>query len=125
MLRSWCKNKIITLRPLLKSFYPCLKNPFLFINQPLDHPLLEEKGIELGSQTNWILVHPLLSGNKFFKLKYNLEKSLFRVAFNSNPKLLEEPIPIISTLQLRQQSRQISLNWNSFEARKVEPLIRP
>lgn len=45
------------------------------INQPLDHPLLEEKGIELAIK-RLDLVHPLLSGNKFFKLKYNLGKAI-------------------------------------------------
>jgi len=45
------------------------------VNQPLDHPLLEEKGIELAIK-RLDLVHPLVSGNKFFKLKYNLEKAI-------------------------------------------------
>jgi 1-aminocyclopropane-1-carboxylate deaminase/D-cysteine desulfhydrase-like pyridoxal-dependent ACC family enzyme len=45
------------------------------INQPLDHPLLDEKGIELAIK-RLDLVHPDLSGNKFFKLKYNLEKAV-------------------------------------------------
>ncbi len=45
------------------------------INQPLDHPLLEEKGIELAIK-RLDLVHPLISGNKFFKLKYNLGKAI-------------------------------------------------
>jgi 1-aminocyclopropane-1-carboxylate deaminase/D-cysteine desulfhydrase-like pyridoxal-dependent ACC family enzyme len=49
--------------------------PLPIINQPLDHPLLEEKGIELAVK-RLDLVHPLLSGNKFFKLKYNLEKAI-------------------------------------------------
>lgn len=46
------------------------------INQPLNHPLLDEKGIELDIK-RLDLVHPELSGNKFFKLKYNLEKAVF------------------------------------------------
>lgn len=41
------------------------------VNQALDHPLLEEKGVELAIK-RLDLVHPLVSGNKFFKLKYNL-----------------------------------------------------
>ena len=45
------------------------------INQSLFHALLEEKGIELAIK-RLDLVHPTLSGNKFFKLKYNLEKVL-------------------------------------------------
>lgn len=44
------------------------------INQTLDHPLLEEKGVELAIK-RLDLVHPLVSGNKFFKLKYNLEEA--------------------------------------------------
>lgn len=49
--------------------------PLPVVNQPLDHPLLEERGLELVIK-RLDLVHPLLSGNKFFKLKYNLEKAL-------------------------------------------------
>ena len=45
------------------------------VNQSLDHPLLEEKGIELAIK-RLDLVHPELSGNKFYKLKYNLEKAV-------------------------------------------------
>jgi len=45
------------------------------INQSLDHPLLEEKKIELAIK-RLDLIHPSLSGNKFFKLKYNLEKAI-------------------------------------------------
>ena len=41
------------------------------INQVLDHPLLEQKGIELAVK-RLDLIHPLVSGNKFYKLKYNL-----------------------------------------------------
>lgn len=44
-------------------------------NQPLDHPLLAEKGIELAIK-RLDLVHPSISGNKFYKLKYNLEEAL-------------------------------------------------
>lgn len=43
-------------------------------NQILTHSLLEEKGIELAIK-RLDLVHPAISGNKFFKLKYNLEKA--------------------------------------------------
>lgn len=46
--------------------------PSPIVNQYLDHPLLEEKGIELAIK-RLDLIHPLCSGNKFFKLKYNLE----------------------------------------------------
>ncbi|CAL2103489.1 1-aminocyclopropane-1-carboxylate deaminase [Tenacibaculum sp. 190130A14a] len=44
------------------------------INQPVQLPLLKEKGIEL-----WIKredsIHPFVSGNKFRKLKYNIAKA--------------------------------------------------
>ncbi|MFC3416743.1 1-aminocyclopropane-1-carboxylate deaminase/D-cysteine desulfhydrase [Algoriphagus hitonicola] len=44
------------------------------INQPLDHPILEKSGIGLSiKRLDW--VHPEVSGNKFFKLKYNLEQA--------------------------------------------------
>lgn len=49
--------------------------PLPVINQPLDHPLLEQKGIELAIK-RLDLVHSSLSGNKLFKLKYNLEKAI-------------------------------------------------
>jgi len=43
--------------------------------QKINYPLWEKRGIEV-----WIKrldqVHPLASGNKFFKLKYNLEKAI-------------------------------------------------
>ncbi|PZX48502.1 1-aminocyclopropane-1-carboxylate deaminase/D-cysteine desulfhydrase [Algoriphagus chordae] len=42
--------------------------------QLLSHPLLVEKGIEMAIK-RLDLVHPEISGNKFFKLKYNLEKA--------------------------------------------------
>lgn len=42
--------------------------------QNLIHPLLQEKGIEL-SVLRLDQVHPLVSGNKFFKLQYNLEEA--------------------------------------------------
>jgi len=41
--------------------------------QFLAHTILAEKGIELAIK-RLDLVHPEVSGNKFFKLKYNLEK---------------------------------------------------
>lgn len=44
------------------------------VNQTLDHPLLEKKGVELAIK-RLDLVHPLISGNKFYKLKYNLEEA--------------------------------------------------
>ncbi|WP_299107637.1 pyridoxal-phosphate dependent enzyme [uncultured Tenacibaculum sp.] len=44
------------------------------INQPIQLPILKEKGIEL-----WIKredsIHPFVSGNKFRKLKYNITKA--------------------------------------------------
>lgn len=42
--------------------------------QSLDHPLLKSKNIEL-SIMRLDMVHPGVSGNKFFKLKYNLEEA--------------------------------------------------
>lgn len=42
--------------------------------QFLSHTILAEKGIELAIK-RLDLVHPEVSGNKFFKLKYNLEKA--------------------------------------------------
>src|SRR5690606_10056110 len=47
-------------------------NPVL--NQPITHPILIKKGIELAVK-RLDLVHSTISGNKFFKLKYNLEKA--------------------------------------------------
>jgi 1-aminocyclopropane-1-carboxylate deaminase len=44
-------------------------------NQILNHPLLEEKGVELAIK-RLDLVHPTVSGNKFFKLKYNLDQAV-------------------------------------------------
>lgn len=43
-------------------------------NQYLNHSILDEKGIGLAIK-RLDLVHPAVSGNKFFKLKYNLEKA--------------------------------------------------
>ena len=43
-------------------------------NQKIENPLLLEKGIHLFVK-RLDLVHPLVSGNKFYKLKYNLEKA--------------------------------------------------
>ncbi|MCR9084644.1 MAG: 1-aminocyclopropane-1-carboxylate deaminase/D-cysteine desulfhydrase, partial [Cyclobacteriaceae bacterium] len=48
--------------------------PNPIVNQPLDHPLLEEKGLELSIK-RLDLIHDLVPGNKFFKLKYNLAKA--------------------------------------------------
>ncbi|WP_425636403.1 1-aminocyclopropane-1-carboxylate deaminase/D-cysteine desulfhydrase [Algoriphagus yeomjeoni] len=42
--------------------------------QFISHSFLEEKGIELAIK-RLDLVHPEVSGNKFFKLRYNLEKA--------------------------------------------------
>jgi 1-aminocyclopropane-1-carboxylate deaminase/D-cysteine desulfhydrase-like pyridoxal-dependent ACC family enzyme len=42
--------------------------------QPLIHPLLREKAVEL-SILRLDQVHPEVSGNKFFKLQYNLEEA--------------------------------------------------
>ncbi|MEB2784524.1 1-aminocyclopropane-1-carboxylate deaminase/D-cysteine desulfhydrase [Algoriphagus persicinus] len=42
--------------------------------QFLTHPILEKKGIKLAIK-RLDLVHPEVSGNKFFKLKYNLENA--------------------------------------------------
>lgn len=42
--------------------------------QSLEHPLLSSKNIELAVM-RLDLVHPGVSGNKFFKLKYNLEQA--------------------------------------------------
>jgi 1-aminocyclopropane-1-carboxylate deaminase/D-cysteine desulfhydrase-like pyridoxal-dependent ACC family enzyme len=50
-------------------------------NQILNHPLLDEKGIELAIK-RLELVHPIVSGNKFFKLKYNLDKAV-SLGFNT------------------------------------------
>lgn len=44
--------------------------------QFISHPLLREKSIELAVK-RLDLIHETLSGNKFFKLKYNLEKAKF------------------------------------------------
>ncbi|MDE0560453.1 pyridoxal-phosphate dependent enzyme [Algoriphagus sp. NF] len=48
--------------------------PNPIVNQPLDHPLLEVKGLELSIK-RLDLIHDLVPGNKFFKLKYNLAKA--------------------------------------------------
>ncbi|MBN3584109.1 1-aminocyclopropane-1-carboxylate deaminase/D-cysteine desulfhydrase [Algoriphagus aestuarii] len=44
------------------------------INQPIEDPLLEEKGITLFVK-RLDLIHPEISGNKFYKLKYNLKEA--------------------------------------------------
>jgi len=41
-------------------------------NQHIDHPLLKEKGVTLYIKRE-DTIHPLISGNKYRKLKYNLE----------------------------------------------------
>lgn len=41
------------------------------INQHIQLPILEDKNIELFIKRE-DLIHPLISGNKFRKLKYNL-----------------------------------------------------
>ncbi|WP_296701048.1 1-aminocyclopropane-1-carboxylate deaminase/D-cysteine desulfhydrase [Algoriphagus sp.] len=43
-------------------------------NQILKHSLFEEKGVKV-SVKRLDKIHPQVSGNKFFKLKYNLEKA--------------------------------------------------
>lgn len=43
-------------------------------NQLLTHPILVEKGIDLAIK-RLDLIHQTVSGNKFFKLKYNLEQA--------------------------------------------------
>lgn len=55
------------------------KSPQMLPNQPvstqfLSHPLLQEKGVDLAV-LRLDLIHPEVSGNKFFKLKYNLEQA--------------------------------------------------
>lgn len=42
--------------------------------QPIDHPILNEKQVQLAV-LRLDLVHQEVSGNKFFKLKYNLEEA--------------------------------------------------
>lgn len=44
------------------------------INQILTHPLFEEKEVKVSIK-RLDLIHPQVSGNKFFKLKYNLERA--------------------------------------------------
>ncbi|RIV43579.1 1-aminocyclopropane-1-carboxylate deaminase/D-cysteine desulfhydrase [Flagellimonas pelagia] len=43
-------------------------------NQHIDHPLLKEKGVTLYIKRE-DTIHPLISGNKYRKLKYNLEEA--------------------------------------------------
>ncbi|WP_373396645.1 hypothetical protein V8V91_18075 [Algoriphagus halophilus] len=45
------------------------------VNQTIHHPLLREKGVTLSIK-RLDIVHPQVSGNKFFKLKYNIEEAL-------------------------------------------------
>lgn len=47
-------------------------NPVL--SQPINDPILDAKGIKLVVK-RLDLIHPEISGNKFFKLKYNLEEA--------------------------------------------------
>ncbi|WP_245693280.1 1-aminocyclopropane-1-carboxylate deaminase/D-cysteine desulfhydrase [Algoriphagus alkaliphilus] len=49
-------------------------HPELIALQHLTHSLLEEKGIQVAV-LRLDQIHPLVSGNKFFKLKYNLEEA--------------------------------------------------
>ena len=41
------------------------------ITQKISHPLLKEKEIQLFIK-RIDLIHPFISGNKYYKLKYNL-----------------------------------------------------
>lgn len=63
---------VITPHPALialeKSFFP---SPL----SPINDPLLEEYGIELWLKRDDLL-HPIISGNKWRKLKYNLNQAL-------------------------------------------------
>lgn len=43
--------------------------------QPINSPLLTRKGVELWVQRE-DLVHPRISGNKWYKLKYNIEQAV-------------------------------------------------
>jgi len=43
--------------------------------QELDHPLFSSKEVKVAIK-RLDLVHPVISGNKFYKLKYNLEKAI-------------------------------------------------
>lgn len=50
------------------------KNKLLIQNQKVNLPILEEKKVELYIKRE-DLIHPFVSGNKFRKLKYNLEEA--------------------------------------------------
>ncbi|WP_405562857.1 1-aminocyclopropane-1-carboxylate deaminase/D-cysteine desulfhydrase [Polaribacter sp. Asnod6-C07] len=63
------------------------KNPFIILpldikNQQIHLPVLEEKKVELFIKRE-DLIHPFVSGNKFRKLKYNIQE-----AENQNKKVL-------------------------------------
>ncbi|MBN3521449.1 1-aminocyclopropane-1-carboxylate deaminase/D-cysteine desulfhydrase [Algoriphagus lutimaris] len=45
------------------------------VNQTLNHTLLREKGVTLSIK-RLDLIHPQVSGNKYFKLKYNIKEAL-------------------------------------------------
>lgn len=45
------------------------------VSTPLQHPLLDQLKVEMGVM-RLDQVHPAVSGNKFFKLKYNLDEAL-------------------------------------------------
>jgi 1-aminocyclopropane-1-carboxylate deaminase/D-cysteine desulfhydrase-like pyridoxal-dependent ACC family enzyme len=115
-------------------------NPVL--NQKLKHPLFEEKEVEVSIK-RLDLIHPQVSGNKFFKLKHNLEKAknkgkdailtfggafsnhIAAVAFAAKAEGLEsigvirgeEPIPLNSTLKIA-QSNGMQLHFISREQYK-------
>lgn len=48
--------------------------PETILTQEIDLPILREKGVRL-SMRRLDMVHPLVSGNKFFKLKYNIAEA--------------------------------------------------
>lgn len=51
-------------------------NPLPTLIQPLSHPILVTKSIELAVM-RLDLIHPGVSGNKFFKLRHNLSQAKF------------------------------------------------
>ena len=69
-LNSGIKLGLDYARPDIFSF----KETFVIQNQKINLPILEEKKVELYIKRE-DLIHPFVSGNKFRKLKYNLQEA--------------------------------------------------
>jgi hypothetical protein len=72
------------------------------INQKIELPFLSNCTIYIKRED---LIHPIVSGNKFRKLKYNIVQA--KAENKTNYSLLEEPIPIILLRLLMRQKKMV------------------